>query len=225
MIHYCIPTYRSFDHCINAVLAAMQSSLLPDKYIIIDNSGDGSGTRHLQLLVEQYNNITIWPQTHNLGVAVSFNVFMQELQDHIIIANDDVFVHKDTVKTLIEAAENNPRDIFFAGSGHSGNAFSLFLLKKKGFCEIGPFDKKFYPGYYEDNDYAYRMRLRGYSIVTVDAATYDHIGSSTIKTYDTQMMRQHHYDFTKNAQYYRSKWGGMPGEEKYTEEFGFNGEI
>lgn len=223
MINYCIPTYRSFEHCKNGILAAMQSSLRPNRYIVIDNSGDGSGALYLQPLIQQYENIIIWPQTYNLGVAASFNTFMSELEDDIIIANDDVFVHTHTIQAIIEAAHNNARDIFFAGSGHSGNAFSLFLLKKKGFCEIGPFDKRFYPGYYEDNDYAYRMRLKGYSIITVEAATYDHIGSSTIKTYDQQMMQQHHYDFNKNSQYYRSKWGGMPGEERYTEEF--NGEI
>lgn len=223
MINYCIPTYRSFEHCKNAILTAMQSSLPPDKYIIIDNSGNGSGSLYLQPLIEKYSSIIIWPQTYNLGVAQSFNLFMQGLDDHIIIANDDVFVHTDTIKALVEAAENTPRDIFFAGSGHSGNAFSLFLLKKKGFCEIGSFDKRFYPGYYEDNDYAWRMHLKGYNIITVETATYDHIGSSTIKTYNQEEMEQHHRDFSRIGQYYRSKWGGMPGEEKYTEEF--NGEI
>lgn len=222
MINYCIPTYRSFEHCKNAILAAERSFIRPDRYFVIDNSGDGQAVAYLQPLMDIIP-ITIWQQTHNLGVASSFNMFMQKLDDDIIIANDDVFVHYHTIQALVETSHNNPRDIFFAGSGHSGNAFSLFLLKKKGFLEIGAFDTRFYPGYYEDNDYARRMLLKGYAIITVNDATYDHIGSSTIKTYNQEMMDQHHRDFNRNSQYYFSKWGGMPGAEKYTEEF--NGEI
>lgn len=219
MINFCLPTYRSFEHCRNAILAAKQSSLPPDRCTIIDNSGHNA----IEPFVHDLSDVVIWPQAYNLGVAQSFNVFMSTLDDDIIIANDDVFVHEHTIEALINAAHNNPRDIFFAGSGHSGNAFSLFLLKKKGWLEIGPFDKRFYPGYFEDNDYAYRMRLKGYSIIAVENATYDHIGSSTIKTYNQEMMQQHHHDFNRNAQYYLSKWGGKPTEEKYTEEFA--GEI
>jgi len=219
MINYCIPTYRSFEHCRSAIIAASNSSLPPDQYIVIDNSGNGS----VRSYVEDLPNVHIWPQSYNLGVAQSFNVFMQQLEDYTIIANDDVFVHPHTIEALITAANDNPQDIFFAGSGHSGNAFSLFLLRKKGFLEIGPFDKRFYPGYFEDNDYAYRMLLKGYKIHVVESATYEHIGSSTIKTYTQEMMQQHHHDFNRNAQYYFNKWGGKPTEERYRE--AFNGEV
>lgn len=220
MINYCIPTYRCFEYCKQAILTAMRSSLAPDKYIIIDNSGDGSAVRYLYDVTTKYSNVFIWPQAYNLGVARSFNLFMSQLEDDVIIANDDVFVHPHTISAIITMAHLRPVDILFAGSGHSGNAFSFFLLKKKGFLEIGPFDEHFYPGYYEDNDYAYRMKLAGYTIIDVPSATYDHIGSATIRTYDQVRMNQHHNEFNRNTNYYKNKWGGLPGNETYVIPFG-----
>lgn len=219
-IYYVIPTYKSFDLAFKGVLAAMRGTVQPSSIILIDNSGDGSGTKYLEPLVKKYPSVYIWPQTYNLGVARSWNYAFKQLRsDYIINANDDVEVEPRTIEYLIEAAKSNPKQIFFSGDGNSGNAFSLFLLTHAGYELIGDFDERFYPAYFEDNDYARRMLLKGYRIMPVMGATYFHEGSSTLKRYTPEEMSNHHTAFRANEAYYRSKWGGMPGVEEFTTEF------
>lgn len=219
-VYYCLPTYKSFDYAYEGVLAAMRSTLPPDQIVIIDNSGDGSGTAYLQPLAEKFNSVYIWPQTYNLGVARAWNLFHTTLpDDYILIANDDIQVEPHTIERIITTAEQNPDKILFSGDGHSGNAFSLFLLTKRGFNTIGAFDERFYPAYFEDNDYVRRMLLKGYSIVSVAGATYFHVVSSTLKKYTSQEMDAHHNAFRSNMAYYLQKWGGMPTEEQYETAF------
>lgn len=214
---YCIPTLNSFDTCVDSIIAVQSGSVIPDQIRVIDNSGDGSGTRYLHANL-QCENMEIYQAPMNLGVGPSWNLFLSSVgDDYVIIANDDIEVHYKTIEQMVAYADTHPDQIFFAGSGDSGNAFSLFLLTQRGYKLIGPFDERFYPAYYEDNDYARRTMLAGYSIITVEAATYDHVGSSTLAHYTPEQMAQHHKAFQKNTRYYLYKWGGMPGLETLTE--------
>lgn len=220
-IFYCLPTYKSFDYAREGVLAALKGSIVPSKIIIIDNSGDESGTAALQDLTE-IENVFIWPQTYNLGVARSWNEFHRVLdRDFTIIANDDVAVHYGTLEAMYLEAKRQPETPIIFGNGASGNAYSLFMLRRWAFGKIGEFDERFYPAYFEDNDYAYRLKLAGYlEQVHAHDATYDHVGSSTLKRYSPSEQATHHNRFRNNREYYKTKWGGVPGEEVYLEPFG-----
>lgn len=219
-LYYCLPTYKSFDLAYESVLAALRGTLVPDQIIIIDNSGNGSGTEYLKPLTEKFSNVFIWPQTYNLGVARSWNTFHRNIaDDYIVIANDDIQVHPYTLEKIVDAAIANPTQIFFCGDGNYGNAYSLFLLTKYGFEAIGDFDEHYYPAYFEDRDHHYRMTLKGYKLNFITGAGYDHVGSSTIKRYTPQEMEVHHNSFRANAAYYIQKWGGNPHEELFETEF------
>ncbi len=219
-VYYCIPTYKAFDLAYNGILAVLKGTIVPNKVIVIDNSGTGEAARYLHQLTELYSNVFIWPQTRNLGVAGSWNKFHDELcADNIIIANDDVSVHPHTIEKLLAMADANPSQVLFAGESR-WNAFSLFLLKRAGYEKIGGFDTNFYPAYYEDNDYVRRAHLLGYQLMTSAEATYDHIPSSTLARYTLQEKEIHHNNFRRNTSYYMSKWGGLPTKEIYNEPFG-----
>jgi GT2 family glycosyltransferase len=217
-IYYCIPTYRAFEECKASIHAVMQGSIQPDHIIVIDNSGNSSAIRVLQDL--PYSNVIFWPQEYNLGVARSWNTFHRQIdKDYIIIANDDIAVHAHTIERLITSAQEHPDTIIHAGDGTSGNMYSLFLLTHKGFTTLGPFDERFYPAYFEDNDYERRRILANLSAVLVSGATYDHAPSSTIKKYTPAEMDDHHRSFQRNQQYYIAKWNGLPHQERYTTAF------
>jgi len=216
-IRYCIPTLNRFDHLQKAVIAANTGTQKPDEIIIIDNSGNGGSIPVMQPLLQRYMNIYILPQTYNLGVSKSWNTFMTMYPDDmVIIANDDVFVHTHAIENMVRERRFTSDTTILTGASNSGNMFSLFTITHKAFEHIGLFDEKFYPGYYEDNDYARRALLLGYKLVALDNVTYDHIGSATIAAYDEQRKRDHHSEFSRLGQYYRDKWGGMPGQEVYT---------
>lgn len=219
-VYYCLPTYKSYDLAYNSVLAALRGTRPPDHIAIIDNSGNGSAALHLQPLTEKFSNVFIWPQNTNIGVAASWNMFHNNLpNDYVIIANDDIEIDPYTIERMVHVADRNPNQILFSGDGSSGNAFSLFLLTKKGYNLIGAFDTTFYPAYFEDNDYVRRMMLKGYYIVPVNGATYQHEISSTMKRYTASELDAHHNYFRANERYYIRKWGGMPHNEQYETEF------
>ncbi len=220
MLLYCIPTLNSFDTCGKSIDAVMRGTLKPDKIYVLDNSGTGAGREYLRDYLHTYKNLEVHPAQHNHGVAASWNWFMHlndKLGGDCIIANDDIEVHSSTLERIVARSHEQFDQIFFAGSGESGNAFSLFMLTQLGHKLVGPFDERFYPAYFEDNDYDRRMRMHGYSIVTVENATYDHVGSSTMAHYTPEQLAEHHKAFRKNQAYYAFKWGGPVGQETRTE--------
>ncbi len=222
-LYYCIPTYKSFEECARGVHAVMKGSVAPSKVIIIDNSGDGSGTLALHHLSKSYANVFIWPQTYNLGVARAWNTFHRELgEDYVIIANDDIEVHYDAIQDMYLTAKENEDAAIIFGNGNSGNAYSLFLLRHWAFERI-QFEERFYPAYFEDNHDVRLRQLAGMKLLHAEKATYDHVGSSTLKKYTQAEMEQHHRDFRRNAIYYETIWGGLPGSERYITPY--NGEI
>jgi len=189
----------------------MQSDLKPDRIIVKDDSGTGASFPYLQPLQSEYPLI-ILDTTVRDGVARSWNILMEAAgSDYTIISNDDVEVHSNTFRAIIDAAESQKNNVFFAGSGHSGNAFSLFLVRY-AFWSEHRFDEYYWPAYFEDNDYAETMARLGHKIITVNTAAYAHVGSSTIARYSGPEMVEHHKQFQKNRAYFAHKWGGLPGE-------------
>lgn len=239
MIYYCCPVLNQHHNLLKWCDAAMSGSVKPDKLLIIDNSG-----RYLCETIDfgEYP-VEVLYQDENLGVGPSWNVFLEKTygkkerlhgknvldlflvdlfgvsgltNNYCIIANDDVFVHSQTIEHLINAAETDENNVFFHGSGHSGNSFSLFLLTELGYHTVGGFDQMFWPGYFEDNDYHRRLRLLGLDIIGIDEATFDHIGSATVASFTKQQSDVQIERFRRNQMYYQLKWGGIPSQETYT---------
>ncbi len=89
--------------------------------------------------------------------------------------------------------------------------FSAFMLNRKCWEVVGEFDEIFFPAYYEDNDYHYRIQLAGMDAITYPPAMFFHWGSATqleaLNRPLTDSSNQH-------AQYIR-KWGGDPTKETF----------
>jgi GT2 family glycosyltransferase len=221
MITYCVPTYRSFDLCVKSIAAVLRGSFIPDRIIVKDDSGEGAALPALLEFSEKNDfpiDIIVSPSRD--GVAASWNRLVKESgeADYIIIANDDIEVQPDTLQKMVDAATAS-EEIFFYADARMGNAFSLFLIKRAGYEKIGPFNEHFYPAYFEDNDYSWRLRLAGHQLVSVYGAMYAHVGSSTLARYTPDEMAKHHSDFQRNELLYTRMWGGRAGNEHYTAPF------
>lgn len=215
-VYYGIPTYNVFHHAESAVKTVLAGSLVPDQIVIIDNSENGSGVTALSHLQTQYANVHILPRAVNI-LAGAWNDLMRLWnEDYIIIANDDVTPHYHSVEALVNAAIDRPDVAMWNGSGHSGNSYSFFLLRQWAYNQVGPFDEKFKPAYFEDNDYDYRLRiLAGLIREEVTNATFDHVGSATTNSMTDKDRQIRHILFRKAQQYFISKWGDVPSKEKY----------
>ena len=103
--------------------------------------------------------------------------------------------------------------------GGLSDVHNLALYTKSAIDKLGYVDVNYYPAYYEDNDYARRGVLTGVKSTTLDKTYYFHFWSRTIKQESGGSTGD---QFRNNRKYYKDKWGGDFGSEKF--DIPFNGQ-
>lgn len=94
--------------------------------------------------------------------------------------------------------------------------FSAFAVSKECWDVVGEFDELFFPAYFEDNDYHYRMKLAGMDAIVYPPAMFYHYGSRTTKEAgEPGRAVVTNATFEKCRAMYALKWGGQPGSEKF----------
>lgn len=215
MITILIPTLSRFDLLDRLLNSIYNQSIIPDKIIVVDNSNG-------ELL--PIEGVEIY-KANNIGVSGSWNFGLNSIKDDdlIFICNDDNFLEKNAIETIYNLSKENPEQAFFASAG---GGFSFFAINKnKMFYDIGYFDEAFYPAYFEDNDYHYRMKLKGYDFICSEQELYrlgvNGEGSQTINSNktsdDDKKLIQLGYQV--NELRYIKKWGGKTGEEIFNKPF------
>lgn len=190
-----------------------------DKYVedfpdidiyIVDN-----GKQNISL--ERHKNVLVWKSESNMGVAKSWNHiltsgFWSTNAEYGLILNDDIYLgkKKDYIKDLIFVMIKQGIDLL-----QSQNHMCSFIISKECYNYIGQFDEMFYPAYFEDNDYRYRMKLLGKNIVTTDRLNPKIFRNSQTIAKDPTLNQR----FQTLRNYYISKWGGAPNEEKFQTPF------
>jgi len=164
----------------------------------------------------------------NRGVSKGWNEGLKraiELKlDAAFIVNDDVTFHAGTMSNMLThlwdydlVTGYNVRDGFDSPDKPD---FACFLVDPIKFVsKFGWFDEGFSPAYFEDNDMAYRVKIAGGEYIKSHFAPFMHQGSVTQNWGGVQVVS--HTMFENNREYYIRKWGGQPGEEKFTTPFQF----
>jgi GT2 family glycosyltransferase len=150
----------------------------------------------------------------NLGVAGSWNrllktIFDDEEKTHALILNDDIELCM-TPYMLAEWLRVQTGRLFITLKD-----WSAFVIPRATWQDVGEFDEGFYPAYYEDSDYAYRMKLSGGGLVRspqLSPQVYRD-NSTAAKDPSIRVAAQ------KNRERYIQKWGGLPGQEKFIKPF------
>lgn len=231
-LYLCCPTYKRFDLLVSMIDSAESGSSKPDGYIILDNSA-GQLVPYLEVhanYILQMPNVQILVSGYNMGVARGWNALMRATeQQHgtspwCLIANDDVRFNHGTIRLFKEAIAtvDTSKHAILCGDIDNVNAFSMFAVNPELLRNtVGWFDATIWPAYHEDGDMNYRSEMRGMSLYRINMATAVHNegGSATLKSYNAQEEEIHHHQFRRNQTYYHAKWGGLPGEEKYTVPF------
>ncbi len=196
----------------------------PQTYIFIfDNGGQE---------IFEHPNIQVFrpPMNKNRGVAGSWNdlcdeIFFptgwafhnfsaeaMELVPYAWLMNDDIYsgrTEEEVTNWLLSKDKRIPS--FIAPKGNWSN----FFMRREIFETVGPFDEDFYPAYYEDNDYHWRMKQKK-SLYQEDAF---------LEPVVFRVSQSREKDPTLNAgiqgnlDKYRKKWGGPPGEERFRQAY------
>lgn len=206
-MNVCIPTLNAVDE-FNKCVKSIEASSIKCNIWVVDNGG------YVDSLSE---NMKVHKPAFNLGVAGSWNWFLDNVPYPKIITNDDVIFDEMAVESMLRAQDSTnlviPENI--------GESFSCFLIPEEIVNKVGRFDEWISPryAYFEDNDYSYRMSLLGFGIKRAQFAMVQHAGSSTIKHFPKQKMKEHHDKFRLARDHYKKKWGGEPGAEQFSTPF------
>lgn len=168
---------------------------------------------------------TQWDENKALS-AVWNEQSMQAFKDgctYSLVINDDAWVFPHTIDMLIERMQETGVLLVSATNTHeqaiskiefngnpAGLDFSCFLIHYSTFDRVGFFDENFYPAYFEDNDYHYRMKLLGLEAYGLADALFYHKdnGSNTVRRLPSE--ENFHRHFQNSRDYFIKKWGGMP---------------
>ena len=154
----------------------------------------------------------------NVGVAASWNQLCDAIFNgtpgaekcfHALILNDDIYLGKKEEEVKRFIVENNVTLATTTGT------WCAFLLNNYIYNKVGPFDNNIFPAYFEDNDYAYRLRLCGYPHTAYEFINPEIYRNSQTIAKDPSLNN----NFEKNRNYYIQKWGGEPYKETFLTAF------
>lgn len=212
-----VPTLNRYDLCEILIASACSGSMKPDLIVVVDNGGSFVERGHGGYGVP----VQVVVPGRNLGVGPSWNLlarkFLVEDDDLLLICGDDVTLHSDAIEKLVWKARTSDADFVMPDPAMSKvpQMFSCFMTRKALFEKVGFFDEKFWPAYFEDNDFHRRMKF-ACATEAVAPCGYDHVNSGTMKRFSTEEMQRHHERFRACRDYYIEKWGGLPGEERFS---------
>jgi len=162
--------------------------------IIVDN-----GNQNFNIPNNLKDKTHIHKPGKNLGVSASWNYIINKFAStggHLAILNDDIIWGKSLSQVQSVLDEVGDYNVLTMGA-----CWSCFFISKECINKIGLFDTKFYPAYFEDNDYAYRLKLNDTehsNIKGLDPLVYRK--SMTIKK-DPNLNK----DFSSNRRYFIQK--------------------
>jgi GT2 family glycosyltransferase len=226
--------------CLASVIRASQN--IDYRIFLIDNGSTDETQEEARKLISDrfiyHRNETSWPlaQTWNYGIRRAF----EDAYDYVFVINNDVLIHPDAIDNLVDRLKDDkhglvmatcmnvksecdqlgaPEKLFELKSKDKTDVpeaehpdFSAFMLNKRGWDLVGEFDEGFWPAYFEDNDYHYRINLLGLKAITLPTALFYHYGSRTQNQNPNQMLVSSLL-FEKNRSYILSKWGSTDADQ------------
>lgn len=190
-----IPTLNRYD-LLKPNLVAYSKDFVDVPFYILDNGNQGIN----------FKNIITY--TKNIGVGASWNVLCNkifETCDYALILNDDIYLGKNI--NQINALIQKKGDMLMRATPD----WCAFIIPKYIFNKVGIFDEIFYPAYYEDKSYEYRMKLMGIPILK----------TPDLNPFIYQNCKTQEKDYSiiesakRNKMIYIQMWGGEPEMEKY----------
>jgi hypothetical protein len=158
----------------------------------------------------------------NAGVAGAWNEIIKLFPAKWwMIANNDIAFAPGDLEKMARFVEENQQ---LAQMVYGNHGASWFSITARGINTAGLFDENIYPAYLEDCDMSRRFDLLGLRRCDVPDVHAQHgdgflTGSCTVNS-SPELRKKNGVTHGRNFEYYRAKWGGINGEEKY--EFPFN---
>jgi len=202
-----IPTINRAD-LLNGALAKYHECYPNTDILVVDNGQQNIDTHNPRLRV--------FSQTSNLGVSASWNLIARtafnEGYTHALILNDDIELVRHE-RELYADIEKHPDNVFLVQLG----TWCSFVVPKRVYEEVGPFDEQFFPAYFEDNDYAMRIKCNPNVGIDWEQGLCPTLYRNSMTIQRDNTLNQ---NFMNNQNKYVAKWGGLPNQETFTTPYG-----
>jgi len=179
-----------------------------EQLIIVDNSKNSFAKKY----IERGAEVRMHPQ--NLGVSGSWNYGIGSDAEFLWIISSSLIFNQGFSELVDRIDQANEYGLL------TDQAWHCIGFTRKTLDTVGMFDEQFYPGYYEDNDYGWRLQLAGIhnapnhpSMPKIDIDVTCQGTATTLKSGLISVR----FDLLQD--YYRHKWGGLPGSERFTKPF------
>lgn len=161
----------------------------------------------------------------------SINHLISEGCRYVFVPNLDIVVRSGSLDALVAAADANPSPVLWTMANWHALTdqpelpglekaplhdhwvphphFSAFMVDRRLFDLVGPFDENLRPAYNEDLDMHWRIRLAGQAAAQFEGSRFFHHGSRTILL-DGELGRQNVETHAANNVYFIEKWGYKP---------------
>ena len=188
-------------------------------------------------------NAVLYPHGINRGLARSWNdairLFRHDGDDVLLLVNDDLFFFDGAFDEYIDfilstkastpnfgqisilGLETGTTDPLGAGAALGQprwQGLACSAIGEAAIAKVGFFDQNFWPVYFTDTDYVYRLSLASLPQLTDTRVLIEHNRSLTTRL-DPELRQFHDGRFRRGSEYYLRKWGGLPGQEKFTSPF------
>jgi GT2 family glycosyltransferase len=198
----------------------------PHNFVWVDN-GSTDGTLTLMASLAKYPNQIHIRNVVNKGVPAGWNQILRTCMAdpefrYVYLVNNDVVFQEGACDVLHEFLEAHPDYVAVCSIqsntrkptvGFVDNSHIQFVaIMLTRFCieQVGLFDERFFPAYYEDNDYSERIKRvllsKGYKSGMVHDSRVIHVGSRTIKEGGVNVAQS----FEENKRKFKLKWGFLP---------------
>lgn len=198
-----IPTVNERGLLERALDAIDLSSVTPERVLVVDNGCKPWTTNRA--------NVQLIRPERNLGCGGSWNLMHRLVAPHpIVIINDDCEVGQDTFERMLK---------FETAPVVLAHGYSCFVMKEEVWETVGEFDDSFYPAYWEDTDYLYRLKLLGIPHEGWDWSTNGIKHGKDYSNYQkwcAEKRRWFQENLDNNRRIYEAKWGGEQGKETFT---------
>jgi len=202
--------------------------------IIVDNGSTDGTSDYLKSISEQHNNISLYISSVNTGVIggrnICYEMFKKNDSDYLVVIDNDQIAQAGWLDQHLNVLENFDNAIVGAEAWQMRRDFypykhisspSLFyhyvgcggsLIRRKVLDEVGFYDDRFNPCYFEDPDLCFRISEAGYGIGWNYKARLSHLGHQTLGK-----MPSTNINFASSYEKFVNKWKGhVP--KKYIQE-------
>lgn len=215
-----IPQYNRPD----LLRRCLESVDYPVADLVIIQNGPDTEMPSLEGLPPLIRKLTV-VRHPNAGVAASWNEIIQLFPAaYWMLVNNDIAFAPGDLERMHDAAVRHRAE---AGCLYSNHGASFWCVTEWGVFSVGLFDENFYPAYLEDCDWTRRADLAGIRRMNVEGCHSAHgderqTGSCTANA-TPELAAKNCRTHSANFEYYKVKWGGINGEEKFSAPYNRDG--